>query len=117
MRSPDSEFNDRIAIADTTLPSDERTTARWFNTAAFTQAPQFTIGNSSRNPVVGPDYRVMDVMVGKTFPIREQIRAEFRAEAFNVTNTPPLAAPNTVSATPRLEPSPERWIPACLKWC
>jgi hypothetical protein len=82
-------------IADTTLPSDERTTARWFNTAAFTQAPQFTIGNSSRNPVVGPDYRVMDVMVGKTFPIREQIRAEFRAEAFNITNTPPLAAPNT----------------------
>jgi hypothetical protein len=35
-------------IADTTLPSDERTTAKWFNTAAFTQAPQFTIGNSSR---------------------------------------------------------------------
>ena len=39
--------------------------ARWFNTAAFTQAPQFTIGNSSRNPVVGPGYRTADVMVGK----------------------------------------------------
>jgi hypothetical protein len=82
-------------IADPTLPSDQRSTTRWFNTAAFTQAPQFTIGNASRNPVAGPGYRVMDVMVGKTFPIREQLRAEFRAEAFNVTNTPPLAAPNT----------------------
>ena len=43
----------------------------------------------------GPGYQTLDVMLGKTFPITEQVRAEFRAEAFNVTNTPPLAAPNT----------------------
>jgi hypothetical protein len=81
-------------IADPTLPADERTTARFFNTAAFTQAPQFTIGNSSRNPVSGPAYRTADVMAGKTFALTERLRAEFRAEAFNVTNTPPLGAPN-----------------------
>ena len=34
-------------------------------------------------------------MLGKTFPIKEQVLAEFRAEAFNVTNTPSLMAPNT----------------------
>ena len=44
---------------------------------------------------MGPGYQTLDVMLGKTFPIKEQIRAEFRAEAFNVTNTPPLTAPNT----------------------
>jgi len=82
-------------IADPELPSDQRSTARWFNTAAFTQAPQFTLGNASRNPVVGPSYRALDVMLGKTFPIKEQVQAEFRAEAFNVTNTPSLMAPNT----------------------
>jgi TonB dependent receptor-like, beta-barrel len=82
-------------IADPELPSDERSTARWFNTAAFTQAPQFTLGNASRNPVVGPSYHALDVMLGKTFPIKEQIGVEFRAEAFNVTNTPSLMAPNT----------------------
>ena len=82
-------------VGDPELPSDQRTTGRWFNTAAFSQAPQFTIGNASRNPVVGPAYRPLDVMVGKTFPIKEQVRAEFRAEAFNVTNTPSLMAPNT----------------------
>lgn len=81
--------------ADPTLPTDERTTARWFNTAAFAQAPQFTIGTSSRNPVVGPGYRVADVMVGKAFVITDRLKTEFRAEAFNLTNTPPLAAPNT----------------------
>src|SRR6185369_5308269 len=39
---------------DTALSSEERSTARWFNTAAFTQAPQFTLGSSSRNPIIGP---------------------------------------------------------------
>jgi hypothetical protein len=81
-------------IADPALPSDQRTTARYFDTAAFTQAPQFAIGTSSRNPVAGPGYRTVDLMVGKTFTITERFRTEFRAEAFNVTNTPPLGNPN-----------------------
>jgi hypothetical protein len=81
-------------ITDPTLAADQRTTQRWFNTAAFAQAPQFTLGNSSRNPVVGPHYRVADVMIGKTFHINGRLRAEFRAESFNVTNTPPLGNPN-----------------------
>ncbi|MFM2125913.1 MAG: hypothetical protein RL328_2364 [Acidobacteriota bacterium] len=82
-------------MADPMLPAEQRSTAKWFNTAAFTPAPQFTIGNSSRNPVVGPAYRAADVMIGKTFQLTEQLRAEFRGEAFNVTNTPPLGSPNT----------------------
>ena len=81
-------------IADPTLPGGERSTGRWFNTAAFTQTPQFAIGNASRNPVVGPGYKTLDVMLGKTFAITERLRTEFRAEAFNVTNTPPLGNPN-----------------------
>jgi hypothetical protein len=81
-------------VANPALPPAERSAARWFNTAAFVQAPQFTIGNSSRNPVHGPGYRTADVMVGKSFTLREGLIAEFRAEAFNVTNTPPLGNPN-----------------------
>ena len=79
---------------DPALPPSERTPSRWFDTAAFAQAPQFTIGNSSRNPVVGPGYRTLDVMLAKTFPFADHWRAEFRVEAFNVTNTPPLGNPN-----------------------
>ena len=81
-------------VADPMLPGGERTTARYFDTSAFTQAAQFTIGNSSRNPVNGPGYQTADVMAGKTFAISERVRMEFRAEAFNVTNTPSLANPN-----------------------
>ncbi len=73
-----------------------RSAARWFNTAAFANAPQFTIGTSSRNPVRGPGLQDADLMLGKTFRLTERYSAEFRAEAFNVSNTPPLNDPNGI---------------------
>ena len=71
-----------------------RTVAKYFNTAAFMAAPQFAIGSSSRNPIRGPGLQNADLMIGKTFRIRESMRFEFRAEVFNVSNTPPLNDPN-----------------------
>ncbi len=68
--------------------------AKYFNTAAFSNAAQFVIGTASRNPVRGPGLQNADLMIGKTFRIRERMRIEFRAEAFNVSNTPPLNDPN-----------------------
>ena len=49
-------------VGDPTLPAEERSAARWFNTAAFATAPPFTIGTASRNPVRGPSYRNVDFM-------------------------------------------------------
>jgi hypothetical protein len=77
-----------------------RSAGRWFNTAAFTNAPQFTIGTSSRNPVRGPGLQEADLMLGKTFWVTERYSIEFRAEAFNVTNTPPLSDPNGSFGSP-----------------
>jgi hypothetical protein len=71
-----------------------RTLARYFNTAAFTAAPQFVIGTSSRNPVRGPGLQNADLMIGKTFRVTERLNLECRAEAFNVSNTPALNDPN-----------------------
>ena len=68
--------------------------ALWFNKSAFTAAPQFTLGTSSRNPVRGPSLADADLMLGKIFPINERVNIEFRAEVFNVSNTPPLSDPN-----------------------
>jgi hypothetical protein len=73
---------------------DSRSVAKYFNTAAFTAAPQFVIGSSSRDPVRGPGLQEADVMIGKTFRITERWSLEFRVEAFNVSNTPPLNDPN-----------------------
>ncbi|MBE7157639.1 MAG: carboxypeptidase regulatory-like domain-containing protein, partial [Rhodospirillales bacterium] len=73
-----------------------RSATEWFNTGVFSNAPQFTIGNSSRNPIRGPGLQEADIMLGKTFVFTERYNLEFRAEAFNVTNTPPLNDPNGI---------------------
>jgi hypothetical protein len=86
-------------VSDPELPSSERSTSQFFNVQAFVQVPQFIIGNSSRNPVRGPSYRNTDIALIKRTPIREQMNVEFRAEIFNLTNTPPLGAPNVVLGT------------------
>jgi len=60
----------------------------WFNTAAFAQAPQFVIGNDSRNPIRGLDVQDADFMLGKPFRFTERALLEVRAEVFNISNTP-----------------------------
>jgi hypothetical protein len=59
-------------------------------------APQFTLGNASRNPVRGPSYRDADIAFIKHTRLRESTDLEFRAELFNLTNTPAFAQPNGV---------------------
>ncbi len=81
-------------VGNPELHSDERTVSRWFNTAAFAAAPQFTIGTSSRNPVRGPGYRNLDLALMRRVPLRGATLLEVRAEVFNATNTPPLGPPN-----------------------
>jgi hypothetical protein len=81
---------------DPTLPASDRSVRRWFDTTAFSTAPQFTLGTSSRNPVRGPAWRNLDVALIRRVPVAATRAIEVRAEAFNVTNTPPLGAPNGV---------------------
>jgi Carboxypeptidase regulatory-like domain len=82
-------------VGDPTLPGDERSVSRWFNTSAFVAAAPFTIGTSSRNPVRGPGYRNLDLAVMRRISVSGPRAVELRAEVFNATNTPPLGAPNT----------------------
>jgi hypothetical protein len=83
-------------VGDPTLLSDERSVSRWFNTAAFVTAAQFTIGTSSRNPVRGPEYRNLDLAVMRRVSLPAGRALEVRAEIFNLTNTPFFGAPNGV---------------------
>src|SRR5207302_9578966 len=79
-------------LADPNSPAN-RSVAQYFNTAAFALAPQFTLGNSSRNPVRGPGLQNADLMLGKTIRLNERSSVEFRGEVFNVSNTTPLNDP------------------------
>ena len=68
---------------------------RWFNTDAFSNPLGYTYGNLSRTlPNVHTDslYNI-DLSLFKNFVIRENVKLQFRAEAFNLTNTPTFGEP------------------------
>jgi hypothetical protein len=87
-------------VGDPNLPRDQRTTAHWFNSAAFAVAPQFTLGSASRNPVRGPSYRNVDFSLARRVPIGGGRMVEGRIEAFNLTNIAQFGAPNASAGTP-----------------
>ena len=80
-------------VGDPILPADERTPARWFNTAAFATANQFTIGSASRNPVRGPSYHDVDLALMRRVGVGGERAIELRLEAFNLVNTANFGAP------------------------
>src|SRR5207237_8847575 len=75
---------------------DQQTLTQWFNTAAFSQPSPFTFGNLGRTlTTVRSDHaRNVDLSLFKSFKPIERLTAEFRAEAFNLTNTPLFNQPN-----------------------
>ena len=76
---------------------------QWLNPSAFAEPPVATaIGQTDYSPlggsqeqVRGPNFSNLDSSVLKEFPVTESIHFEFRAEAFNTTNTPPFAQPTS----------------------
>ena len=52
------------------------------------------LGTASRNPVRGPGYHNLDLAIMRQVPFAASKALEFRLEVFNVTNSPPLGAPN-----------------------
>jgi hypothetical protein len=72
-----------------------RTLQKWFDpTGAFTTPAQYTFGNAGRDTLTGPGRWNWDMSLFKIFPIKEQMRFELRAEAFNVFNHPQFNLPN-----------------------
>lgn len=65
----------------------------WFDTTAFKQPVAGTLGNSGVGVVRGPGLKQFDLSVQKSIPITESKRFEFRAEFFNLTNTPQFNGP------------------------
>jgi hypothetical protein len=75
--------------------SGSKTVAEWFNTSAFT-APAFGFfGNCGVGLIRGPGEDTWNWSLFKTFPIKERLRLQFRAEFFNIWNHANFSSVNT----------------------
>jgi Carboxypeptidase regulatory-like domain len=72
-----------------------KTRAEWFNTAAYAIPAQYTYGDGGRNTQQAQKWIDVTASVIRSFPIKEQMRFEFRAEAFNMFNHPIFGAPGS----------------------
>jgi hypothetical protein len=73
-------------------PADQ-TLNRWLDINAFARAPRGTWGNCGVGTARAPGYRNLDMALSKRFALGGPRQAEFRAEAFNLTNKPNFRAP------------------------
>ena len=89
------------------LPSNQRSTARWYNINAFALPAPGTFGNFMRNELEGPSFLNWDSSAIKNFRIAEGKALQFRWEMFNAANHPNWGAPNPVwGSTSYTKPGP-----------
>ena len=92
-----------LAPRSASLPGDQRTRERWFDTSIFPKTGQapFTLRNF---PTRFPDVRFsalknLDLTLFKDFQLAEKTKLNFRAECYNITNTPWFPRLDTTSVT------------------
>ena len=65
----------------------------------FCLPANFTYGNSARGVVRSPGLVNVDALAGRNFALTEKYNLEFRAEAFNSTNSVHFASPGSTIGT------------------
>jgi hypothetical protein len=79
------------------LPAGQQTMDKWFDTTAWVNPPQFSMGNGSRTEpnLRNPGAITFDSVLSRWQPIREGMRLQLRAEMYNILNHPNLGALGT----------------------
>lgn len=92
--SPGQRPNNNGKSAAKSGPIAERLNA-YFDPTVFSQAPNFTFGNLGRflPDVRAPGLHNLDASLFKNFRATERATIQFRAEAFNFTNSPTWGVP------------------------
>ena len=104
---------------------------QWLNPAAFSQPPiATTIGETnyavlggSPQQVRGPSFKNVDASILKNFIFPDTLRLQFRAEAFNLTNTTQFGQPTQLNFTTsnfsqiNSQRNPNRVMQLALKTC
>jgi hypothetical protein len=87
------------AVCNPNLPSGSRSIDAWFDISCFKPAVAYQYGDAGRNTILTPGLINLDLLGARTFHFTETKYLEFRAEFFNLTNTPHFAAPNATIGT------------------
>ena len=88
-----SQFPD--VVAPVKILGNEGPGTYWFTPSSFANPPAGRIGNVGRDILYGPHLFNVNGSIFRRFNFGERIRLEFRAEAFNLTNTPWFDLPDT----------------------
>lgn len=72
----------------------------WFDVNDFVAPPPNTYGDSGRGVLYAPGTQTIDVSLSRNFPIGGRFRLQFRADAFNLFNTPQFGFPNANIGSP-----------------
>jgi hypothetical protein len=103
-------------------PPGGRTPSEWFNTANYTAPANLTEGNVGDNTNYGPPLRNLDASIFKGFAFTERYNLQFRAEFFNIANTPQFNFPDsnygdsTFGKVTSTLPGTERHVQLSLKF-
>jgi hypothetical protein len=72
----------------------------YFDPNAFAPVTAVRFGSSGRNILRGPGLVNLDASIFRDFPVGERFKLQFRAEAFNVSNTPAFNNPGATASSP-----------------
>jgi len=67
----------------------------WFDITAFAPVSEVRFGAVGRNTMRGPGVVNLDLSLFRTFQLMEKLKLEFRAESFNLSNTPHFSNPTS----------------------
>jgi Carboxypeptidase regulatory-like domain len=74
-----------------------RAITEWFNTSAFSNAPNDRRGTSGVGVIEGPGRQVWNISLRKQFALREKVALQFQADFFNAWNQVNFNNPNVIT--------------------
>ncbi len=66
---------------------------QWYDPTCYSLQAPGTLGNVGRDTIVGPGLAQVDLSLSKETKVREKLRVQFRAEAYNILNHPQFGQP------------------------
>jgi hypothetical protein len=99
-----SQTANQVVAGKVAVPGEIGANKSWFDPLAFRQPLGVVFGNTGRNAIFGPGTSNMDLSLFRNFKLNDRFKLEFKAECFNVSNTPKFSNPGANVSSMSLNP-------------